>query len=151
MVGRGVGVQSPLAKTSFVAAASLVVTTKRWSTVSGQSGNKAMERDGYCGRAKKDFERAVGEAGTLGVGIWQVQNKRLDKQMTTLMEAVIWGEASRCYVVCVCALLAVQRSVEYFLLGVCWEFSAQFLARVLVRAWLKRGGGRGPASIPHMR
>ena len=55
-----------------MAAASLVVTTKRWSTVSGQSGNKAMERDGYCGWAKKDFERAVGETVVLGVEIDKV-------------------------------------------------------------------------------
>ena len=80
MVGRGVGVQSPLAATSSVAAASLVVTTKRWSTVLGQSSNEAMERDGYCSRAKKDFERAVGEAVVLGAEINKVQNELLGKQ-----------------------------------------------------------------------
>ena len=46
----------------------------------GQSGNEAIERDGYCGRAKKDFERAVGEAVVLGAEIDNVQNELLSEQ-----------------------------------------------------------------------
>ena len=53
---------------------------EQWSTVLGQSGNEAIERDGYCSRAKKDFERAVGEAVVLGAEINKVQNELLGKQ-----------------------------------------------------------------------
>ena len=62
----------------------LAVMTKRWSTFSGQSGNEAMERDGAhlggCRRAKKDIERAIGEAVVLGAEVDKVQNELLGEQ-----------------------------------------------------------------------
>ena len=46
----------------------------------GPKRQRSDERDGYCGRAKKDFERAVGEAVVLGAEIDKVQNELLGKQ-----------------------------------------------------------------------
>ena len=60
-----------------MAAASLVVTTKQWSTVSGESGNEAIERDGYCGRAKKDLNERL-------VKLWFLELRLTECRMSSL-------------------------------------------------------------------